>query len=170
MRIEDTKLEGVKIVQLDEFEDHRGTFVELFNEKEYQKLGIDTRFIQDDISTSRRNVLRGLHGDDGTCKLISCLFGEIYYLVVNNDPESAQYRQWISFTLSDRNRKQVFIPPKFGNGHLVMSEVAVFHYKQSAYYNPTGQFTIKWNDPDYNFWWPVKDPILSQRDDFGGYV
>ena len=75
-----------------------------------------------------------------------------------------------SFTLSDKNRHQVIIPPKFGNGHLVLSSMAIFHYKQNTYYNPEGQFTITWNDPEYNFWWPVKKPILSRRDEYGKFM
>ena len=108
--------------------------------------------------------MRGVHGDANTYKLISCLYGTIYLLVVDNRPWSPQYKEWISFTLSDKNRKQVLVPPGYGNGHLVMSKTAVFHYKWSEYYNREAQFTIKWNDPEYEFWWPVKHPILSQRD------
>lgn len=91
-------------------------------------------------------------------------------MVVNNDPESAQYRQWQAFTLSDKNRHQVLVPPKFGNGHVVLTETAIFHYKQTTYYNPQGQFTIVWNDPAYRMWWPIKNPIISQRDELGRFV
>lgn len=86
-------------------------------------------------------------------------------MVVNNDPKSVQYKMWAAFTLSAKNRQQILIPPKFGNGHIVMSDKAIFHYKQTTYYDRATQFTIKWNDPDYNFWWPVKQPILSTRDE-----
>jgi len=85
-------------------------------------------------------------------------------VVVNNDPNSDQYKQSVSLTLSDKNRQQVLIPPKYGNGHLVLTKQAIFHYKQNTEYNREGQFTIKWNDPEYNFWWPIKDPITSIRD------
>ena len=86
-------------------------------------------------------------------------------VVVNNDPASDQYKKSISFTLSDRNRKQVLIPPKHGNGHLVLTDQAMFHYKQNTEYNRAGQFTIRWNDPEYGLWWPIKSPIVSQRDE-----
>jgi len=109
-------------------------------------------------------VLRGIHGDDKTWKLISCLYGSFYFVVVNNDPTSPQYRQWASFTLSDTNRLQVLVPPKFGNGHLVMSERAIFHYKQTTEYNRSGQFTLVWNDPSLKLWWPIQNPIVSERD------
>jgi dTDP-4-dehydrorhamnose 3,5-epimerase len=85
-------------------------------------------------------------------------------VVVNNDNQSTQYKKWQAFTLSDKNRKQVLIPPKFGNGHLVLSNEAIFHYKQTTQYDRSSQFTIIWNDPNYKIWWPISNPILSQRD------
>jgi len=165
MEIEKTNLEGVLLVKLDAFEDHRGWYVEIFNEKLYREHGISAKFIQDDISVSSRHVLRGIHGDNETWKLISCLYGRFYLVVVNWDEASQQYRQWESFVLSDQNRFQVLVPPKFGNGHLVMSEQAIFHYKQSTYYNRGAQFTINWNDRALNIWWPVSNPVVSRRDE-----
>lgn len=146
------------------FEDFRGTYVETYNRRIYCEAGIDQDFIQDDISTSTRNVLRGIHGDNKTWKLISCLYGSFYMVVVNNDPTSPEYRQWTGFTLSDANRLQVLVPPSFGNGHLVMSDKAIFHYKQTSEYNLESQFTIAWNDPKFNIWWPISSPITSIRD------
>lgn len=164
MQVLKTKLEGVLLVKLDVFKDHRGEYVEIYNEELYDKNGIHAKFIQDDISVSKKNVLRGIHGDKETCKLISCLWGEFFLAVVNADPKSAQFRQWETFVLSAENRFQVFIPPCFGNGHYVLSETAVFHYKQSTYYHRESQFTMKWNDREFNIPWPCKDPILSRRD------
>ena len=134
----------------------------------YRKAGIDATFVQDDISTSGRHVLRGVHGDTATWKLISCLHGQFYLVVVNWDPDSPQCGAWEGFTLSDRNRLQVLVPPRFGNGHLVLSESAIFHYKQSTYYDRAAQFTIPWNDPAVGIWWPVRDPIVSRRDQGAG--
>ena len=170
MQVENTKLDGVKLIKPAIFEDFRGLYVETYNRDLYQKSGIDVEFKQDDISISSQHVLRGIHGDSETWKLISCHMGSFYLMVVNNDPTSAQYRQWQGFTLSENNHHQVLVPPKFGNGHVVMSERAMFHYKQNTYYNPAGQFTIRWNDPQYNMWWPIKTPILSRRDEAGKFV
>ncbi len=165
MHVSKTKLDQVLLIEPPTIhEDFRGMNVETYNQKLYQESGIGVSFIHDAISVSSKNVLRGIHGDGTTWKLISCLFGQVYFVVVNNDKDSAQYRNWQSFTLSDRNRLQVLVPPKFGNAHLVMSEHAVFSYKQSAYYNREGQFTLYWNDPTINIWWPIKDPVLSERD------
>jgi len=171
MDVQKTKLDGVLLITPPTiFKDFRGTYVELYNGELYKKAGIITKFVQDDISTSSFNVLRGLHGDLKTWKLISCLYGEFYLMVVNWDELSPQYRQWEAFTLSDQNRKQVLIPPRFANGHLVLSEQTVFHYKQSTYYDRPGQFTIMWNDPTLNLPWPVKNPILSKRDGGNGGI
>lgn len=165
MKVLKTELEGVLIIDPPtNFKDFRGSYIELYNERLYKKFGVKYNFIQDDISTSKYNVLRGIHGDATTCKLVTCLYGEFYLVVVNNNSASKQYKRWQSFYLSDRNRKQVLIPPLFGNGHLVLSEIAIFHYKQTTEYNRKGQFTIKWNDPEYKIKWPVKNPILSIRD------
>ena len=166
MEVKKTKLDGVLLIMPPTiFEDFRGTYVEIYNEKLYNQSGMTEKFVQDDISISSRHVLRGIHGDNETWKLISCLYGKFYLVVVNWDDTSAQYRQWDSFVLSDQNRLQILVPPKFGNGHLVLSEQAIFHYKQSTYYNRAGQFTILWNDPELDLWWPIKDPILSRRDE-----
>ena len=168
--IEKTDLEGVLLIKLDLFEDHRGQYVETYNEKVYFGHGIDVKFVQDDISVSTRNVLRGIHGDQETWKLISCLHGSFYLVVVNCDTGSEDFGKWQSFVLSDTNRNQVLVPPGYGNGHLVLSDKAIFHYKQSSYYHPERQFTYLWNDPKLDIWWPVKDPITSQRDTIGHFV
>ena len=165
MEVTRGKLDGVLVVKPPTiFKDFRGSYVETYNEELYNRAGINIRFIQDDISVSAKNVLRGIHGDGETWKLVSCLYGEFYLVVVNWDEASPQYGQWESFTLSDQNRLQVLVPPKFGNGHLVLSELAIFHYKQSTYYNRAGQFTILWNDSKLNIKWPVDNPITSKRD------
>lgn len=166
MDVKKTELDGVLLITPPTvFEDFRGTYVELYNEDLYKRSGVTVDFIQDDISVSSRHVLRGIHGDGETWKLVSCLQGKFYLVVVNWDEASAQFGKWTSFTLSENNRQQVLIPPKFGNGHVVLSEQAIFHYKQTTYYNRAGQFTLLWNDPKLNIWWPVKDPVLSRRDE-----
>ena len=102
--------------------------------------------------------------------MISCLEGEFYLVVVNNIPDHKQFRQWVSFNLSEYNRYQVFVPPGFGNGHLVLTDRAIFSYKQSSYYNPKGQFTLLWDDPQLNLHWPINNPILSKRDQIGHFT
>jgi dTDP-4-dehydrorhamnose 3,5-epimerase len=165
MQVQKTKLDGVlKITPPTIFRDFRGEYIETYNKDFFKENNINIEFVQDDISVSKKNVLRGIHGNNETWKLISCLYGSFYFVVVNNDPESKQYKESISFTLSDENKLQILVPPKFGNGHLVLSEITIFHYKQSTNYSRDSQFTIKWNDPNYDFGWPIKNPILSERD------
>jgi dTDP-4-dehydrorhamnose 3,5-epimerase len=161
-----TPLDGVLLIDPPtKFEDFRGEYVEIYNKELYHQVGITQDFMQDDISVSSQHVLRGIHGDQKTWKLVSCLYGKFYLVVVNWDESSPQYRQWTAFTLSDRNRQQVLIPPKFGNGHVVLSEHAMFHYKQTTSYDRASQFTLRWDDPAVNIWWPIKSPILSIRDE-----
>jgi dTDP-4-dehydrorhamnose 3,5-epimerase len=167
MEVSTTELKGVLLIKLDVFEDFRGEYVETYNEALYRENGIDVKFIQDDISVSSRNVLRGIHGDRETWKLISCLHGKFYLVVVNGDSKSSDFGKWQSFVLSDKNRMQVLVPPNYGNAHLVLSDTAIFHYKQSTYYDRSKQFTYRWDDPRFNIWWPIKTPILSKRDQGG---
>lgn len=170
MKIRKANQKGVLLIKPNIFEDFRGEYVETYNEELYGKNGIDIKFVQDDISVSTKNVLRGVHGDSETWKLISCLYGKLYFVVVNCDVNSENFGKWEPFVLSDVNRLQVLVPPKYGNAHLILSNKAIFHYKQSTYYNPEKQFTYKWNDPKFSIWWPIKNPILSQRDEEGNYV
>lgn len=167
LKIKKTKLDGVLIIKPPTiFKDFRGFYVETYNEKIYKTYGIKQKFIQDDISISKKNVLRGIHGDNKTWKLISCLYGEFYLVVVNNDRNSKKFQKHILVKLSDKNRLQVLVPPKHGNGHLVISKQAIFHYKQTTEYDRKSQFTIKWNDKKLKINWPIKKPILSRRDNF----
>jgi len=175
-----TSLEGVLLIKPEPFEDFRGEYLEIFNEEIYlreivknlkgtiyQKASSKFHFVEDDISTGQRGVLKGIHGDSKTWKMVQCLCGKFYLVVLNYNPKSKQYGKWEGFTLSDKNRLQVLIPPLHGNGHVVLSEYDMYHYKQTAYYNPENQFTIKWDDPRFKIWWPIKNPILSIRDETG---
>ena len=162
MIIEDTELEGAKLIKPTVHEDYRGTNFESYNASEYYK--IPNQFVVDSISTSRKHVLRGIHGDHRTTKLISCLYGTIYFVVLDCRSGSKTFHQWQAFTLSDRNKHQVLVPPGFGNAHLVMSDECVFSYKLDQHYERSSQFTLRWNDDQFNIYWPIKHPILSERD------
>lgn len=170
MQVEKISLDGVLLIKPDVFEDHRGQYVQTYAQEEYRRAGVSASFVEDDISVSLRNVLRGIHGDAKTWKLVSCLHGSFYLAVVDCREGHESFGRWASFTLSEQNRHQVLIPPGFGNGHVVLSDQAIFHYKQSEYYDPKRQFTYLWNDPRFDIPWPVKDPILSRRDQLGHFV
>ena len=149
--------------------DYRGEYIETFNQKFYEifqyHAKAPTTWVQDDVSTSVRHTLRGLHGDNKTWKLVQCLYGSMLATVVDMRPESPSYLKWIQVPINDKNRTQVLIPAGCANGHLVMSEFGIFSYKQSEYYSGAeNQFTIRWNDPSLNITWPINNPILSSRD------
>ncbi len=169
MKVESSRvISDLKIITPEIFYDFRGEYVETFNAREYSFIdagGRKIEFVEDDISVSRRNVLRGLHGDAKTWKLIQCLHGEFYYVIADMRPQSPTYLSWQSFVLNDRNRRQVLVPAGCANGHLVLSESCIFSYKQSQYYEGMNeQFTVRWNDPALRIFWPIDDPILSERD------
>jgi dTDP-4-dehydrorhamnose 3,5-epimerase len=153
----------VKIFQPDSFVDHRGELYTVFNQEEHNLV-----FNHDKVAISKQYVLRGIHGDSKATKLITCLSGVIYLVIVDNIPESPNYLKWDSVTLSKTNRKQVLVPPMFGNGHLVLSDTAVFFYKWSydgEYPDIKDQFSLNWKDPRINISWPINnEPILSERD------
>lgn len=172
IEVKESKLKGVLIIEpKSRFEDYRGEYVEIYNKGIYkQLLPQNTEFVEDDISITYNGCFKGIHGDDRTYKLISCLYGIFYLVILNNDRESPEYGKYTSFTLSDKNRIQILVPPKFGNGHIAISDMSIFHYKQTSYYDPSRQFTIRWNDPQFNINLPIKDPVLSERDEVGHFV
>ena len=152
----------VKIYHPDVFEDFRGELFTLFKQEES-----DLVFNHDKVSISKQYVLRGLHGDSRSWKLITCLAGEVYLVVVDNRPESPNYLKWDWIILDDRTRKQVLTPPQFAIGFLVLSDQAMLHYKwayEGEYADIDVQFTLKWDDPKINIYWPIDNPILQKRD------
>ena len=152
----------VKIFQPDSFIDNRGELYTVFNQDEHELV-----FNHDKVAVSRQNVLRGIHGDSKAWKLVECLYGELYFVVVDNRPESKNYKNWTGMMLSDKTRQSVLLPPGFGNGFLVMSDHSVFHYKwayEGKYPDVDEQFTLKWNDPELDIEWPIDNPILQKRD------
>jgi dTDP-4-dehydrorhamnose 3,5-epimerase len=144
--------------------DFRGELWTTWKQDEfYPKLN----FNHDKVSTSRKNVIRGIHGDFKSWKLIECLYGELYFVLVDNRPESKNYKNWTSMMLSDKKRQSVLVPPGIGNGFCVMSEHSIFHYKwayEGKYPDVDNQFTLKWNDPELDLEWPIDNPILQKRD------
>ncbi len=162
--IQETTLTGVYLIKPPVHEDQRGNFYETYNLKEYHSAGLAATFVQDDISTSLKGVLKGMHGDSGTYKLVQCVFGKVYAVVLNCDETSSSFGKWQSFILSQENKHQLYIPPMYGNGYYVLSNIAVYSYKQSTYYGDYQQFTYKWNDKRFGITWPEKPKFLSERD------
>lgn len=169
MRSTPTELEGVLLVTTPAFRDHRGEYIEIFDSDAYRDACPGITFVQDDVSKSKAGVLRGVHGDFVTTKLVSVLHGTGYAILADNRPDSKTYRRWQAFVLSGDNRRQLLIPPGVGNSILALEDI-VYWYKQSTHFVPGRQFTIRWDDPEWGFVWPTATPILSERDREGRYV
>jgi dTDP-4-dehydrorhamnose 3,5-epimerase len=163
-----TTIQDLILLYPKSFYDFRGEYIQTYNINEYNFKDINGHLIEfkeDDISVSRRNVLRGLHGDKKTWKLVQCLYGEIYFVVLDFREDSPTYKNYETFTLTSKNRMQILIPPGCVNGTLCLSEESIFSYKQSEIYSGSqNQFSIRWNDPKIDIKWPITNPILSQRD------
>lgn len=170
MKVYKTKIYGVNRIVLSNFEDHRGTYLELYDDLNHAEACNNTKFVQDDISVSRKDVLRGLHGDNKTTKLVSVLNGSVYAILADNRKDSPTYKQWEAFTLSKSNMNQLYVPAGIGNSMLALEDNTVYHYKQDTHFTPGTQFTIRWDDPEWNFHWPISNPILSLRDIKGKYT
>lgn len=148
--------------------DLRGNIYTTYNHLSFtEMLERSLDFVHDKFALSHHNVLRGLHGDEKTWKLVSCVYGEIYEVVVDMRPESPTYMKWDSFILKSDEYRQILIPPRFVNGYYVLSPEAVFHYKlayDGDYIDAGEQMTIAWNDPSLRIDWPCSEPILQSRD------
>lgn len=166
MKVIETKLAGVVIVEPDVFGDSRGYFMETWSRKKYEERGLPGNFAQDNVSFSAQGVLRGLHLQypNSQGKLVSVLQGEVYDVAVDVRPDSPTFRQWIAVTLSVENKRQFYIPEGYAHGFCVISETALFMYKCTDNYCPASEIGILWDDPDIGIDWPVKSPVLSSKD------
>lgn len=159
-------LPEVRIIEPDVYTDDRGAFLETWNARDYGKLGVDVAFVQDNLSRSRRHVLRGLHFQNPRPqgKLISVMKGEVYDVVVDVRSGSDTFGEWQGTVLSADNARQLYIPEGFAHGFVVTSKEALFHYKCTDFYHPEAEGVIRWDDPRLGIEWPIEDPILSDRD------
>jgi len=167
--IEESKiLPEVKIFTPSVNEDSRGTIFTTFSKDIYKKYLPDgLEFIHDKFAESKKGVLRGLHGDNKTWKLITCIYGYIFEVVVDMRPDSSTYLKWDAFELNSMNKKQILVPPNYVNGYCVLNDFSVFHYKlayEGEYFDVAQQMVVKWDDERLKIKWPVKEPILQARD------
>ena len=158
----------VKVISPDVFRDKRGfiftDYLETFFQKEFNPA---LKFLHSKNAFNYKKVIRGIHGDFDTYKLVQCLFGEVFQVIVDCRKESRTYLKYDSFLLSYNDPKMILIPPGFGNAFAVMSEYAIYNYKlaySGSYNDYDKQFTHKWNDKRININWPVNNPVLSKRD------
>lgn len=166
MKIIATELPGVMIIEPDVFRDDRGFFMESYHRARYEEMGIKAWFVQDNLSYSRRGVLRGLHYQypHSQGKLVYVLRGEVFDVAVDIRMGSPYFGRWIGVILSDANKRQLYIPEGFAHGFAVLSDEAIFAYKCTDFYYPEDEGGIIWNDPDLGIEWPVVAPVLSPKD------
>ncbi len=166
MKVKQTNLPGVVIIEPKVFGDQRGFFKEIFHVERYRTDGINLQFVQDNFSRSSRGVLRGLHFQKTKPqgKLVQCLRGRIYDVAVDINPKSANFGQYIGVELSDENHWQLYIPPGYAHGFCVLSEIADIFYKCTDFYDPADEGGLAWNDPALGIKWPVESPTLSEKD------
>ena len=166
MNVKETKLPGILVLEPKLFSDERGYFLETWNLTCYEDAGIRDSFVQDNVSFSKKGILRGLHFQypQPQGKLVQVLSGQVVDVAVDIRVGSPTFGQWISEELSDENHRQMYIPPGFAHGYCVTSQTAVFSYKCTDFYNPATEQGIIWNDPGLKIDWLIAEPILSPRD------
>ena len=168
----DTSIEGVCIIEPTVFGDSRGYFMETYEKRDFEEIGIVGEFVQDNQSKSTKGVLRGLHyqKEDTQAKIVRCIKGEVFDVAVDLRPNSPSYGKWVGVTLSEENKKMFYIPRGFAHGFLVLSDEAEFCYKVDNWYNHEAEGGLLWNDPDIGIEWPEvpgmsKDEYLTSEKD-----
>ena len=169
MKILRCDLDGLLIIEPKVFGDARGFFMETWNQQRYEEAGLGVKFVQDNLSLSRRGTLRGLHfqNPNPQSKLVCVLQGEVYDVAVDLRRSSPTFGRAYGVRLSGENKVQFFVPAGFAHGFAVLSETALFYYKCSDFYSPKDEQTLRWNDPELGIQWPISDPTLSEKDSRG---
>lgn len=166
MNVTPTNLPGVLVIEPKVFGDARGFFLETFQADRYAQAGVPGPFVQDNMSRSVKNTLRGLHFQNPHAqgKLVCVTRGAVWDVAADVRVGSPTFGQWFGLELSEENKKQLWIPPGFAHGFCVLSELADFQYKCTEYYMPQHDGGVRWDDPTLNVPWPVKEPLLSAKD------
>ena len=166
MKYSETELPGVLLLEHPVYQDQRGFFAEYWRHESFLQIGINISFVQDSISSSTQNVIRGLHYQypREQAKLVTVLQGEIFDVAVDIRQSSPTFGRWTGMRLNAEKLQQLYIPAGFAHGFCALSEQAVISYKMSDYYDPGSERGIRWNDPDIGIRWPCASPIVSVRD------
>lgn len=172
MEVIDLRLPGLKLIKPQVFKDHRGFFLESFQQSKYEAAGLPLSFAQDNHSYSQKNCLRGMHfqSHPGQAKLIRVAVGKIYDVAVDIRPNSPTYKQWEAVILDDQEHHQLFIPVGFAHGFCVLSDDAHVLYKVSTPYDAKFEKGFRWDDPTINIEWPVAHPLISERDQQAPFI
>ena len=165
LQTRDTTIAGARLFFPDVFEDDRGFFKETYSAGKYRALGLTDEFVQDNVSMSKKNVIRGLHGDPEMSKLVTVLRGEIWDLIADVRKDSPTYGKWEGFDLTENNHVQLYIPKGCLHGFIALTDNVVLSYKHSALYTPQREFAYRWNSASLAITWPLTgEPIMSVKD------
>jgi dTDP-4-dehydrorhamnose 3,5-epimerase len=165
IQVRATDFDEAKIFIPDVFEDARGYFKETFSTDKYAALGLHDVWLQDSVSRSKRNVIRGMHYDHRMAKLVQVLRGRIFDVIVDVREGSSTYRRWQGFDLTEDNHHQLYVPRGFAHGFLALADDVIVHYKMTALYDPKSEGVLSWRDPRVGIAWPLRgEPILSPKD------
>lgn len=166
MKVTETSLPGVWLVEPKVFGDERGFFFETYRAERYAEAGISGPFVQDNMSFSQRGTLRGLHFQNPKAqgKLVYVPQGEAFDVAVDVRVGSPTFGRWTGVTLSGENKRQLYVPEGFAHGFCVVSETALYAYKCTDVYDPAAEVCVRWNDPDIGIEWPADEPLLSPKD------
>lgn len=166
MRVLNTPLDGIILIETKRYIDKRGFFLECYEKNRYKNIGINEEFIQDNQSRSFRNVLRGLHftKKNPQSQLLTVMHGKIFDVVVDIRSKSPTFGKWFGVELGDTGLNQIYMPHGFAHGFYVLSEFADLHYKVSQIYDPKDEGGLLWCDPDLGIDWPTHEPLISARD------
>jgi len=171
LRVIETRFPEAKLLEPDVFGDERGFFKETYSKNKYESAGIIDAFVQDNVSRSARHVLRGMHYDMRLSKLVQCLVGALYDVIVDAREDSPTYLQWEGFELTGDNHRQIYVPRGFAHGFLALTDVAVASYKQSEHFDPKFERGLAWDDPAIGIAWPLTaPPIVSAKDQVWPHV
>ena len=167
MKVEETPIEGLLIIQPDVYFDERGYFIETYNKEKFKELGINFDFLQDNQSQSSKGVLRGLHFQNppyAQGKLVSVIAGAVIDIAVDLRRKSKTYGSYFALELSEQNKTIFWIPPGFAHGFVSLQDNTIFSYKCTQVYNKHSEASIRWDDPDLAIDWKIQNPIISEKD------
>lgn len=164
----ETKSKGAYIIELEPIIDNRGSFIRSFCKKEFERIGLNYEIVQSNISYNQKaGTLRGMHFQKmpyEETKIVSCLKGAIYDVIIDIRPDSETYLDWMAIELSEENHKMLYIPKGFAHGFQTLADDTIINYQMGEFYNPDSSGGIRWNDPQFNIKWPVENKIISDKD------
>ncbi len=170
----DLPLSGAFVLVPSVYHDHRGYFMESYNKRDFERIGLDVEFVQDNESrTLRAGTIRGLHYQESPmsqAKLVRCVKGAIFDVIVDIRPESPTFGKWVGVNLNEQNHKQIFVPEGFAHGFQALVDDVIVVYKVTRFYSREHDRAIRWNDPDIGISWPIENPILSEKDRNAPYL